>query len=282
MSYSLENGLFQWEDGRRVLDGLRDDPAERRRADRVVAAVEEELRRRIGPTFRADRAGRALRRGDRPLHQDRAGLGARAGDRPAVAGRRGLLALPAEGRRLRRRPRAASRALRGALIRYSSSSAVVVGLSAPGTADDDLIRLDPDRDLALPGPVLDVDRVVLDRGIEPEPVAVGFAVVEGRFELFAPCRGRRADRGAGAAADGPRSRRPRPPRASSPSSAIVLVLLGRRSSSDAPRLGLGLDGRGLDLGLDLVAEVDLARCWPRSRRRESGRAVCGTRAARSR
>ncbi len=53
MSYSLENGLFQWEDGRRVLDGLRDDPAERRRADRVVAAVEEELRRRIGPTFRA-------------------------------------------------------------------------------------------------------------------------------------------------------------------------------------------------------------------------------------
>ncbi len=51
--YSLENGLFQWEDGRRVLDGLRDDPAERRRADRVVAAVDEELRRRIGPTFRA-------------------------------------------------------------------------------------------------------------------------------------------------------------------------------------------------------------------------------------
>src|SRR6478672_610044 len=45
MSYSLENGLFQWEDGRRVLDGLR--------ADRVVAAVDEELRRRIGPTFRA-------------------------------------------------------------------------------------------------------------------------------------------------------------------------------------------------------------------------------------
>jgi hypothetical protein len=53
VSYSLENGLFQWEDGRRVLDGLRDDPAERRRADRVIAAVHEELRRRIGPTFRA-------------------------------------------------------------------------------------------------------------------------------------------------------------------------------------------------------------------------------------
>ena len=53
MSYSLENGLFQWEDGRRVLDGLRDDPAEGRRADRVVAAVEEELRLRIGSIFRA-------------------------------------------------------------------------------------------------------------------------------------------------------------------------------------------------------------------------------------
>jgi|SRR5215467_4143437 len=53
MSYPLENGLFQWEDGRRVLEGLRDDPPERRRADRVIAAVHEELRRRIGPTFRA-------------------------------------------------------------------------------------------------------------------------------------------------------------------------------------------------------------------------------------
>ena len=52
MSYSLENGLFQWEDGRRVLDGL-GDAAERRRADRAVAAVDEELRRRIGATFRA-------------------------------------------------------------------------------------------------------------------------------------------------------------------------------------------------------------------------------------
>lgn len=28
-----------------------EDPAERRRADRVVAAVQDELRRRIGPTF---------------------------------------------------------------------------------------------------------------------------------------------------------------------------------------------------------------------------------------
>ena len=53
MAYPLENALFQWEEGWRALQGLRDDPAERRRADRVVAAVQDELRRRVGPTFRA-------------------------------------------------------------------------------------------------------------------------------------------------------------------------------------------------------------------------------------
>lgn len=53
MSYPLENALFQWEEGWRVLQGLRDEPAERRRADRVIVAVQNELRRRIGPTFRA-------------------------------------------------------------------------------------------------------------------------------------------------------------------------------------------------------------------------------------
>lgn len=52
MAYPIENALFQWEEGRRALEGLRDEPAERRRADRVVGAVQDELRRRIGPTFR--------------------------------------------------------------------------------------------------------------------------------------------------------------------------------------------------------------------------------------
>ena len=33
--------------------GLRDDPRQRRLADRVVDAIREELRRRIGPTFSA-------------------------------------------------------------------------------------------------------------------------------------------------------------------------------------------------------------------------------------
>jgi hypothetical protein len=52
MSYPLENALFQWEEGWRSLQGI-EDSRERRRADRVVGAVQDELRRRIGPTFRA-------------------------------------------------------------------------------------------------------------------------------------------------------------------------------------------------------------------------------------
>ena len=52
MSYPLENALFQWEEGLRALRAI-DNSAERRRADRVVSAVQDELRRRIGSTFRA-------------------------------------------------------------------------------------------------------------------------------------------------------------------------------------------------------------------------------------
>jgi hypothetical protein len=52
MSYPLENALFQWEEGLRALRSI-DDPRERRQADRVVAAIQDELRRRIGPTFAA-------------------------------------------------------------------------------------------------------------------------------------------------------------------------------------------------------------------------------------
>lgn len=52
MSYPLENALFQWEEGRRTLQAI-EDPRQRRLADRVVDALREELRRRIGPTFSA-------------------------------------------------------------------------------------------------------------------------------------------------------------------------------------------------------------------------------------
>lgn len=52
MAYPLENALFQWEDGYRGLQAV-DDVRRRRLSDRVVDAIREELRRRIGPTFSA-------------------------------------------------------------------------------------------------------------------------------------------------------------------------------------------------------------------------------------
>jgi hypothetical protein len=52
VSYPLENALFQWEEGLRALRSI-EEPRERRQADRVVAAIQDELRRRIGPTFMA-------------------------------------------------------------------------------------------------------------------------------------------------------------------------------------------------------------------------------------
>ena len=53
MEYPLENALFQWEEGYRRLEELRADARVYRRAMRAVDAVRDELRRRIGPTFRA-------------------------------------------------------------------------------------------------------------------------------------------------------------------------------------------------------------------------------------
>ena len=52
MGYPLENALFQWEQGWRELQAL-DDPRARRLADRVIDAIRDQLRRRIGPTFSA-------------------------------------------------------------------------------------------------------------------------------------------------------------------------------------------------------------------------------------
>ncbi|MBK5218172.1 MAG: hypothetical protein JJE35_00025 [Thermoleophilia bacterium] len=52
MGYPLENALFQWEEGWRHLQAIR-DPRERRLADRLIEAIRDELRRRIGVTFSA-------------------------------------------------------------------------------------------------------------------------------------------------------------------------------------------------------------------------------------
>jgi hypothetical protein len=52
VAYPLANALFQWEEGWRRLQAI-EEPRARRLADRVVDAIREELRRRIGPTFTA-------------------------------------------------------------------------------------------------------------------------------------------------------------------------------------------------------------------------------------
>lgn len=52
MAYPMANALFQWEQGWRELQGI-EDQRERRLADRVVDAIRDELRRRVGPTFQA-------------------------------------------------------------------------------------------------------------------------------------------------------------------------------------------------------------------------------------
>src|ERR1044072_6180540 len=62
MGYPLENALFQWEEGWRALRGI-EGARERRLADRVVGAVQDELRRRIGPTFTAGELAELYGRG---------------------------------------------------------------------------------------------------------------------------------------------------------------------------------------------------------------------------
>lgn len=62
MGYPLANALFQWEEGYRALQAVTDSRA-RRLADRVVEAIREELRRRIGPTFTAEELAELYGRG---------------------------------------------------------------------------------------------------------------------------------------------------------------------------------------------------------------------------
>ena len=50
MPYPVRTALFQWEDGERRLRELPHDP-ERRRLERRVELILDELRRRLGSTF---------------------------------------------------------------------------------------------------------------------------------------------------------------------------------------------------------------------------------------
>ncbi len=102
-------------------------------------------------------------------------------------------------------------------------SVVAVVLAAAGTADHDLVLLDRDLDRAVPRPVLGVDRVVLDGGIEPQAVAL-LAVVERALERAVG--GGAAARAAAAAAGG---------RLGFSSSCVVLPASAARRVSPRPR-----------------------------------------------
>ena len=134
--------------------------------------------------------------------------------------------------------------------RSSESSDSASGSGGRGAADHDLVGVDAHRDLALARPMLGVDRVVLDRGVEPEAVAVGLAVVEGRLELFAapaaaaapaapapfrPLAVASAASSTSSSSSPPRrSRPPRPPRplaSSAVAASISASISSRRSSS---------------------------------------------------
>jgi hypothetical protein len=47
----IENTIFQWEEGYRRLQAARSDPEEYRQLGRVVVAVEDTLRKRLGSSF---------------------------------------------------------------------------------------------------------------------------------------------------------------------------------------------------------------------------------------
>src|SRR4051794_23939053 len=83
--FSFQNALFQWEEGRRALAALGDDPPARRRADRVVEAIREELRRRVGTPFTADELVQCYAQGTEWCLQLAMGMRAGAGDAQALA-----------------------------------------------------------------------------------------------------------------------------------------------------------------------------------------------------
>src|ERR1700760_3437597 len=111
-----------------------------------------------------------------------------------------------------------------------------VRVLAAGAADHDLVLLDRDLDGAVPGPVLGVDGVVLDGGIEPQPVAL-LAVVERRLE--------RRGLASAAAATAP------PALAPAPAGRLLLGLRIVLGLGGALRLGLcGLSLGCVELGSD--------------------------------
>ena len=202
-----------WREGERRL--AQADPDDRRRLERVIEELVNELRRRVGGTFTTDElarfyidqgtdwcfdiatrvapgkpaawdlttvAGAAFARYVREASDYAGGAVAatRTRDRSRAVRRRPPARADGRPRRSRESP-SATALLVGVVVASSSRRPA-------GAADDDLVLLDRDLDRAVAGPVLGVDRVVLDGGVEPQAVAL-LAVVEGRLERRPPCAG---------------------------------------------------------------------------------------------
>src|SRR4051812_19638874 len=99
--------------------------------------------------------------------------------------------------------------------------------------------------------MLGVEGVLLDRGVEPEAVAVLLAVVERRLELFAPSAPTAAATTATATTTGSGAR-------AALGTLLALLVLVTLVLGLLRLLGLLGLGRGLDLSFDLVAQVDFA------------------------
>src|ERR1700693_6424988 len=98
-------------------------------------------------------------------------------------GGRGVRQVLEGGRRLRGRKAGDDRGVvgGGAGRRDGWAGADFCSVVHVDAADHDAVLLDRDLDRAMPRPVLGVDRIVLDRGIEPQPVAL-LGVVERALE----------------------------------------------------------------------------------------------------
>jgi hypothetical protein len=61
VSLPIDNAIFQWEEGYRRLQAARSDPGAYRLLGRVVVAVEDELRKRLGSSFSIEELARLYR-----------------------------------------------------------------------------------------------------------------------------------------------------------------------------------------------------------------------------
>ena len=224
--------------------GQRQVRGEPRSSERAVDAVVDELRRRLGSTFTLDELADLYGSGTDWATDVAARVsgGADAHDRR----RRRLRPLRPRGSGLRGRAAEANRS--------EGLASVVVGVGSrrshrrSGADDDDAVGLDRHDDGAVAGPVLGVDRVVLDGGVEPEAVAL-VAVVERPLESrllprrLCGARGRRGARGGEAsgllvaARSSSESSAPRPRRSASCSASSAAATSAsssaRRSSSSS-------------------------------------------------